>query len=77
MRQPKGPIVRQPSHGQSPRAARLLGIADTLRTDIGIPVSAHLRTDYDSVVTQTKAAVQETGDLRAGSSNAAKLPPGG
>ncbi len=45
------------THGHARRAARLLGAAAALRDEIGAPVAAHLRADYDRILSATHAGI--------------------
>ncbi len=46
-------------HEHPNQAARLLGVADARRHEIGVPVAAHLRGRYDRVVAETTASLGE------------------
>jgi predicted ATPase/transcriptional regulator with XRE-family HTH domain/Tfp pilus assembly protein PilF len=48
-------VATRLQHGTA--AARLLGVADTRRQEIGVPVAAHLRAGYDRVVAETTASL--------------------
>ena len=50
-------VAARLQHGTE--SARLLGAADTRRDEIGVPVAAHLRAGYDTVVAETIAGLDD------------------